>query len=115
MFLEKKYFFKINSSRPPPQASPRPLRRAISGVLSAGRSCASGTIMPLDFVISALVTLLVVVAPIGLIPAFLGVTAGLPPPARRSAALRACLIAFGILTGAGLGPRAGSSPRPPPP
>src|SRR4051812_2872227 len=59
--------------------------------------------MPLDFLISALVTLLVVVDPIGLVPAFLGITAGLPHPARRSAAIRACLIAFAILTGAALG------------
>jgi MarC family membrane protein len=58
--------------------------------------------MPLDFLISALVTLLVVVDPIGLTPAFIGITAGLPPPARRSVAVRACLIAFGILTGAAL-------------
>ncbi|MEJ0077002.1 MAG: MarC family protein [Alphaproteobacteria bacterium] len=57
---------------------------------------------PLDFLISALVTLLVVVDPIGLIPAFLGITAGLPPHARRSVAIRACLIAFAILTGAAL-------------
>jgi len=58
--------------------------------------------MPLDFLISALVTLLVVVDPLGLIPAFLGITAGLPPPARRSVAIRASLIAFAILTGAAL-------------
>jgi multiple antibiotic resistance protein len=58
--------------------------------------------LPLDFLISALVTLLVVVDPVGLIPAFLGVTAGLPPQARRSASIRACLIAFAILTGAAL-------------
>jgi multiple antibiotic resistance protein len=58
--------------------------------------------VPLDFLISALVTLLVVVDPIGLTPSFLGVTAGLPPTARRSVALRACLIAFVILTGAAL-------------
>src|SRR5436305_10102962 len=58
--------------------------------------------MPLDFLLSALVTLLVVVDPIGLTPAFLGITAGLPSPARRSVAIRACLIAFGILTGAAL-------------
>jgi multiple antibiotic resistance protein len=57
---------------------------------------------PLDFLISALVTLLVVVDPIGLTPAFLGITTGLPPHARRSVALRACLIAFAILTGAAL-------------
>jgi len=57
---------------------------------------------PLDFLISALVTLLVVVDPIGLTPAFLGITAGLPTAARRSVAIRACLIAFAILTGAAL-------------
>ena len=58
--------------------------------------------MPLDFLISALVTLLVVVDPIGLTPAFLGVTAGLPRPARRQVAVRACVMAFAILTGAAL-------------
>src|SRR3954466_7827074 len=58
--------------------------------------------MPLDFLISALVTLLVVVDPIGLIPAFLGVTGGLPRAARRSVAVRACVIAFAIRTGAAL-------------
>ena len=57
---------------------------------------------PLDFLISASVTLLVVVDPVGLTPAFLGVTAGLPPSARRSVAIRACVIAFAILTGAAL-------------
>jgi len=39
--------------------------------------------VPLDYVVAALVTLLVVVDPVGLTPAFLGVTAGLPRPARR--------------------------------
>jgi len=58
--------------------------------------------LPLDHVIAALVTLLVVVDPIGLTPAFLGVTAGLPRAARRQVALRASLIAFAILTGAAL-------------
>lgn len=59
--------------------------------------------MPLDFLISALVTLAVVVDPIGLVPAFIGVTSGLPRAARRSVALRACLIAAGILAGSALG------------
>jgi multiple antibiotic resistance protein len=58
--------------------------------------------VPLDYLVAALVTLLVVVDPIGLTPAFLGVTGGLPSAARRSVALRACLIAFAILTGAAL-------------
>jgi len=58
--------------------------------------------LPLDFMVAALVTLFVVVAPVGKTPAFIGVTAGLPRAARRQVALRACLIAFAILTGAAL-------------
>src|SRR6185312_16789792 len=38
----------------------------------------------------------------GLTPAFLGGTGGLPRAARRQVALRACLIAFAILTGSAL-------------
>ena len=37
--------------------------------------------MPLEFLISALVTLLVVVDPVGLVPSFLAVTDGLPADA----------------------------------
>jgi multiple antibiotic resistance protein len=58
--------------------------------------------MPLEFLISALVTLLVVVDPIGLVPAFLGITGGLSAAQRRQIALRACLIAGAILIGAAL-------------
>jgi multiple antibiotic resistance protein len=58
--------------------------------------------VPLDYVVAALVTLLVVVDPIGLIPAFLGITSGLPRTARRQVAIRASLIAFAILAGAAL-------------
>jgi multiple antibiotic resistance protein len=58
--------------------------------------------MPLEFLISALVTLLVVVDPIGLVPTFLGITYGLPPKARLNVALRACLIAAAILAGSAL-------------
>jgi multiple antibiotic resistance protein len=58
--------------------------------------------MPVEFLISALVTLIVVVDPVGLVPAFLGVTHGLPPQARRSVALRASLIAAVILAGTAL-------------
>lgn len=58
--------------------------------------------MPLEFLISALVTLLVVVDPIGLVPAFLGVTHGFSRALRRKVALRACLIAGAILIGAAL-------------
>jgi Multiple antibiotic transporter len=49
--------------------------------------------MPFDYLISAFVTLLVVVDPIGLAPVFAGVTAGLPRGAQRQVAQRACLIA----------------------
>jgi multiple antibiotic resistance protein len=58
--------------------------------------------MPLDFAISALVTLFVVVDPIGLAPTFLAVTEGLPRRAKRSVALRASIIAGAILIGAAL-------------
>jgi multiple antibiotic resistance protein len=58
--------------------------------------------MPVEFLISALVTLLVVVDPVGLVPAFLAVTDGLSAESRRQVALRACLIAGAILIGAAL-------------
>jgi multiple antibiotic resistance protein len=58
--------------------------------------------MPFDFLIPALVTLLVVVDPIGLVPTFIGITEGLPLHARRAVALRACLIAAAILAGSAL-------------
>jgi multiple antibiotic resistance protein len=58
--------------------------------------------MPLEFLISALVTLLVVVDPIGLVPSYLAVTHGLPKRARRSVALRAAVIAAAILVGSAL-------------
>ena len=58
--------------------------------------------MPLDFLISALVTLVVVVDPIGLVPAFVATTHGLPIRSRRAVALRACLIAAAILAGSTL-------------
>jgi multiple antibiotic resistance protein len=55
-----------------------------------------------EFFISALVTLLVVVDPAGLVPIFVSMTQGLPAKARRQVALRASLIAFAILCGAAL-------------
>ena len=58
--------------------------------------------MPLEFLISALVTLLVVVDPIGLVPSYLAVTHGLTKRARRSVALRAAVIAAVILAGSAL-------------
>ncbi len=39
--------------------------------------------MPIDYLVSALVTLLVVVDPVGLAPTFLAVTHGLPAKARK--------------------------------
>jgi multiple antibiotic resistance protein len=58
--------------------------------------------MPLEFLVSALVTLLVVVDPVGLVPAYLGVTDGLSSGLRRRVAWRACLIAGAILLGAAM-------------
>jgi multiple antibiotic resistance protein len=58
--------------------------------------------MALDYLVSALVTLLVVVDPIGMTPTFLAVTTGLPRRARRQIAVRACFIAAAILVGTAL-------------
>jgi multiple antibiotic resistance protein len=58
--------------------------------------------IPPDFVVSAVVTLFVVVDPFGLAPTYLAVTHGLPRHARRSVAVRASVIAAGILAGAAL-------------
>jgi multiple antibiotic resistance protein len=58
--------------------------------------------MPLDYLVSALVTLVVVVDPVGLVPAFVAITNDLPAKSRRSVALRACLIAAAILAGSAL-------------
>jgi multiple antibiotic resistance protein len=58
--------------------------------------------MPLDYAISALLTLFVVVDPVGLVPTFLAVTEDLPRRARRSVAVRASLIAGAILIGTAL-------------
>jgi multiple antibiotic resistance protein len=58
--------------------------------------------MPLDFTVSALVTLLIVVDPLGLVPTYIAITDGLAPAARRQIAWRAALIAGGVLVGAAL-------------
>lgn len=58
--------------------------------------------MPIEYFISALVTLLVVFDPIGLAPTFLSITDGLPAKARKQVAVRACVIAAVILAGAAL-------------
>jgi multiple antibiotic resistance protein len=59
--------------------------------------------LPLDFLVSAFVTLVIVLDPIGLAPAFIAITHGLPRTARRQVAVRASIIAAVILAGAGLG------------
>jgi multiple antibiotic resistance protein len=58
--------------------------------------------MPVEFLISAFVTLFVVVDPIGLVPSYIAVTHGLPVRAQRKVALRACVIAAVILAGSAL-------------
>jgi multiple antibiotic resistance protein len=57
---------------------------------------------PVDYLVAALVTLTVVVDPLGLVPIFLAITQGMPASAKRQVALRAALIAVAILTGAAL-------------
>ena len=52
---------------------------------------------PADVILNALVTLLVTVDPVGNVPIFLGLTAGMTAADRRAVALRGVLIAFGIL------------------
>lgn len=58
--------------------------------------------MTLDYAISALLTLFVVVDPVGLVPTFLAVTEDLPRRARRSVAVRSSLIAGAVLIGTAL-------------
>jgi multiple antibiotic resistance protein len=58
--------------------------------------------LPLSFLVSAFVTMVIVLDPIGLAPTFLAVTHGLPAPARRQVAIRASIIAAGILAGSAL-------------
>lgn len=55
-----------------------------------------------EYALNALVTLFVVVDPIGIAPAFLSVTHGLPTTARRGVGYRAALIAAMILIGTAL-------------
>src|ERR1700759_1246973 len=59
--------------------------------------------MSLDALLSACVTLLLVVDPLGLVPTFVAVTEGLPARSRRHVAERACVIAALVLTGTALG------------
>jgi len=52
--------------------------------------------------VSALVTLFVVIDPIGLGPIFIGLTGGMPEKTRRKIGLEACVIAFFLLAGSAL-------------
>ncbi len=52
--------------------------------------------------ISALVTLFVVIDPIGLGPIFIGLTSGMPGRLKRKIGLEACIIAFFVLAGSAL-------------
>ncbi|HUO02921.1 MAG TPA: MarC family protein [Rhizomicrobium sp.] len=54
------------------------------------------------FMISALVTLFVVIDPVGLGPIFIGLTAGLQPQVKRKIGLEACVITFFVLAGSAL-------------
>jgi multiple antibiotic resistance protein len=56
----------------------------------------------IDGLISAFVTLIVIIEPIALVPIFLGLTRGLDGPARSEVAARATVIAFLVLAGCAL-------------
>jgi multiple antibiotic resistance protein len=58
--------------------------------------------MLLDFAVTSLLTLFVVVDPIAMAPTFLVVTTGMPRGSRESVAVRASVIAGGILVGTAL-------------
>ena len=58
--------------------------------------------MAFDALISAFVTLFVIVDPIGLAPIFLAVTRGMSRAERRRTAIEAALVSFGVLAGAAL-------------
>jgi multiple antibiotic resistance protein len=77
-------------------------RRLFSSQFDHTGTAIYAAVMPTEFIISALVTLLVVVDPVGLVPTFIGITHGLPSKARRSVALRASVIATIVLIGAAL-------------
>ncbi|MCU4653905.1 MarC family protein [Roseibacterium sp. SDUM158016] len=58
--------------------------------------------MDLALYIPAFVTLFVIIDPIGLAPLFVALTQGMTAPQRRKVAVRACLVALGLLTLFGL-------------
>lgn len=58
--------------------------------------------MPFDDLVSAFVTLFVIVDPLGMAPIFLAVTRGMSPGQRRRIALESTLVSLGIIAGAAL-------------
>ena len=80
----------------------RSLRACGGSGVGAGAGFDYNRAMWLDYLVSALVTLMVVVDPVGLTPTFLAVTEGLPQTARRRIAVRACIIATAVLAGTAL-------------
>ncbi len=62
--------------------------------------------MPIDFIKTALITLLVTLDPPGLAPVFISLTQGMTGAARREVAARASVIAFLILAAFSLGGKA---------
>jgi len=58
----------------------------------------------MDFtqVAAAFVTLFVIIDPVAVAPIFVALTTGMDPAHRRAAAIRACLVAAGVLTAFGL-------------
>ena len=58
--------------------------------------------MPIEYVVSAFVTLLIVVDPAGLVPAYLAITEGIPRHVRRHIAIQGCLLAAAIMAGTAL-------------
>ena len=56
----------------------------------------------LQILIGAVVTLFVVIDPVGLGPIFIGLTGGMSETVRRKIAAEACLVAFGVLAGSAL-------------
>lgn len=58
--------------------------------------------MEIGFYLSAFITLFVIIDPIALAPLFVAITRGMDPGHRSTVALRACLVAVGLLTLFGL-------------
>lgn len=50
-----------------------------------------------DTILNAFFTLFVTIDPVGLAPIFIGITVGMTKEARQSVALRACIIAMGLM------------------